>query len=339
MSLKLETLTKYFLRYTPSLNNFKDKYVDLFFTDANNVPKHFAYVCPICVTNGIVVLENGTIYDTNAEFTLDHFPPEAVGGKLTLLVCKKCNNEAGAKYENSLKEKMENMSFSKKIPTARSKTKSQISNVKGNYPSVLTIRKDGKYEISFKPSERIHAPLLDQWLDNSKTHHNWTANITIPFADEAKVLKALLKTAYLFCFHYWGYEFAYSHTASQLRKVLNDEIEYPLKNPSFWLGDIAKSGKVPKFPLGLCNITNPLELKCFVVNIHLLDQETGYDNIVGVIIPGPSPEDWHDLNRIHLILDKESTMDVTFAHVTENSVSDGIYNGYTQSWNFLKSSV
>lgn len=336
VNIKFEILKTPLLRYFPSLTNFQDKYLSFFFTAPDQVPNHYAYVCPLCIKNGIILCEDGTSYSTNEEFTLDHFPPEAVGGKSTVLVCKKCNNEAGAKYENSLKEKMQNMSFNKKVGSAKLKAKSQIKDVKGNYPTILSIRKDGTFEISFKPNEKSHAPLLDKWLDNSKTDHNWTAEVTIPVADENKVLKALLKTAYLFCFHYWGYEFAYSYTADQIRKILNDETEYPLKNPTFMLGDIAKSGQIPKLPLGLCQIIAPQELKCFLVNIHLIDKETGYDDIAGIIIPGPSNEDWDDLKRMYLILSKDPTINVTFNHVEGNSVADGVYYGYTKSWNALK---
>lgn len=339
MDIKFEILKTPLLRYSPSLANFHDKYLSLFFTGSDQIPNHFAYVCPICIKNGIILLEDGTSYSTNEEFTLDHFPPEAVGGKSTVLVCKKCNNEAGANYENSLKEKMQSMSFHKKVASSKLKAKSQIKDVRGNYPTVLSIGNNGRYEISFKPNEKIHAPLLDKWLENSKTDLTWTAEITIPVPDENKVLKALLKTAYLFCFYYWGYDFVYSYSADRIRKILNDEIEYPLKTPTFMLGAIAKSGQIPKFPLGLCHIIAPQEIKCFLVNIHLIDKETGYDDIVGMIIPGPSIEDWNDLNRIHLILNNNPTMSVTFNHVTGNSVADGIYHGYSKSWNNLKAQL
>ncbi|MBN8786641.1 MAG: hypothetical protein J0I84_06085 [Terrimonas sp.] len=39
----------------------------------------------------------------NLEFSIDHLPPESVGGRYKVLTCKKCNNEAGYNEAELLK--------------------------------------------------------------------------------------------------------------------------------------------------------------------------------------------------------------------------------------------
>jgi hypothetical protein len=334
MIAKPEILKQHLFRYFPSLNAYQKKYLNIFFQNSDAVPEHIAYLCPICVSTGLAFLEEFYL-DTNPEFTLDHFPPESVGGIETIYVCKKCNNEAGLGFESSLKQKVQDISFNNKVSSAKRKIKTKISTIKGNYPGILLVREDGAFAIDFKASEKVHAPLLDQWIERSNGDYNWTAEVTYLVADENKVSKALLKAAFLFCFQYWGYGFSYSHTADSIRKILNNEMQYPLRNPSFWLGKFAST--VERIPLGLCFILHPVELKCFCINMVLVDRQTKHREIATVIIPGPNQEDWEDLIRIQTILDDEPTIPVTFAHVMGNSPANDIFDGYERSWEYLKS--
>lgn len=329
---KPEVINQHIQRYFPSLNAFRERYLSIFFPNTETVPNHYAYICPICVNTGLAFLEECYL-DTKADFTLDHFPPESVGGKQTLLVCKKCNNEAGLGFEGSLKQKIEDMSFDNLVGSSKRKMKTTISNVKGSYPGLLTVREDGTFGIDFKASDKIHSPFLDQWIENSKGDYNWTAEVTYLVADETKVSKSLLKAAYLYCFQYWGYGFSYSNTADNIRMILKGETEYPLKNPSFWLGKIAKT--VDRFPLGLCYITAENYFKCYCVNMQIINKQTRHNEIACVLIPGPKKVDWKEMVRIQQLLESEPDLQVSFAHVMGNSASDNIFNGYEQSWTYL----
>jgi hypothetical protein len=51
-----------------------------------------------------IIVEESICLGLHAEFSLDHFPPESIGGFQTLLVCKKSNNEAGKLHDFSLKQ-------------------------------------------------------------------------------------------------------------------------------------------------------------------------------------------------------------------------------------------
>jgi hypothetical protein len=330
---KPEIVNQHIQRYFPSLKANREKYSRIFFSNTKIVPDHYAYICPICVNTGLAFLKEYYL-DTKADFTLDHFPPESVGGKQTLLVCKKCNNEAGGGFEGALKQKIEDISFNNLIGLSKRKMKTKISAVKGNYPGILSVRDDGTLGIDFKASEKIHAPLLDQWIENSKGDYDWTTEVAYHIADENKVSKSLIKAAYLYCFQYWGYGFSYSNTADNIRRVLRGEADYPLKNPSYWLGKVAST--VKRFPLGLCYLKAAEEFKCFCINMIIIDKQTNHREIASVLIPGPSQEDWRDLAGIQNILDGEPTMQVSFAHVIGYSANDNIFDGYEQSWQYFR---
>jgi hypothetical protein len=332
-SVKPEVLATHFRNYFPSLRNYPDKYLVLFNIEIDKQPAHLAYLCPLCLNKGIIVTNEHGL-GMHCEFSLDHYPPQSVGGFETLLVCTKCNSDAGSEYDFSLKQKIKDIAFGKRMPFASMRSKSQITNVIGRYPSMFSVGENGEVEISLKPNEKIHAPFLDDFIEYSKTNRDYKIEMTIHVADEGKVCKALLKAAYLHCFDLWGYEFVFSNAGEMMRKVLNSEAEYPVRMPTFYLGDLFKDTENLKLPKGICYLKFPVEWRCFIVNMAMKDEETGFTEIVAVMIPGPSKENWNDLNRIQEIISKNPIQNITMNHVTEYNITNS-NNGYTKSWEIL----
>lgn len=338
ISLKHKQILEHIRQFFPSLKFHSQRYLTQIFTNPQNPPEHFIYICPLCITN-FILIERSVGFVWTAEFDFDHFPPESVGGFHKMLVCKACNNEAGSLFDFALKDKLNRMSFDKKVTSSTIFAKSAISNVPGNYSSAFFINDDGILEIDLKPSKKAHTPFVDEWLEKSKTDSNWEAKITIKNPDESKVSKALVKSAYLFCFANWGYDFVYSENGERIRKYLADEFEYPIRVPFNWLGESIRKSQVSHFPIGLCYLQNPVTCKTFVVNMVLINKETDFREIASVLIPNPTKEGWDDLKRIEKIFETEykNTVDITVAHVTDFIVSNGEYEGYTKSWDKLKS--
>ena len=332
---KMEVLLANLHKYSRSLSPYAENYLPLFFATMENIPVHYAYVCPICIEQGVITYTDEFVQRTATVLTLDHFPPESVGGFETVLVCSTCNNNAGSGYEYALTEKVAEMAFNSSTVFAVAKVKTQISNLQGRYSSTITVGNDGKLIISFKPNPKANTKLLDEWLDSSGQNPDWTAEVTIPVADPKKVSKALLKAAYLFCFESWGYEFVFSYTGQKIRSVLNGESEYPLENPSFWNGEMVKNGQVERLPIGVCYLLKPEAFKLFIVNIVLKDEKTGYENMVSVLIPGPDESHWNSLISIKQMLDSGENITLTMDHVREDLLSYGITDGYAKNWNRL----
>jgi hypothetical protein len=297
--------------FYPSLINYPELYFSIFPKYRDDPNRPIAYLCPICLKNGFISTTEIGI-EWTSEFSSDHYPPANVGGKHEVLVCKKCNNDAGGQYENELVKQMAIRSHNKEIPGATLDVRSTISSIKGNYKIQINIMDDGKHGIVYKPNEKSKIPLLDNWLEESKTNFDWSAAITVTDADETKVSKAMLKAAYLFCFEKWGYEFVLSNTGENIRAVIMGEKIYPLKMPSLWLTDNLKGVALKP---GVYWLSKPDDWQKFIVVMELNDLKTGYKDIVGIIIPGPEIEAWADLTRIHLILDADQGNVLTFNEI------------------------
>jgi len=330
-----EEIVRHIALYTNSLKVYEGHYAQFWHLEPAHPIIYAGYLCPICLKNGFWLTSDGTLYSTQVQFSLDHYPPDSVGGFENVVVCKTCNNYAGTKYEAALKKKLEDMSFNGGTPGASVPAKAEISNVPGRYGSKITVRSDGIFDISFKPSHKSHTPHLDQWINTSRNDPTWKAEVTIPLADETKVSKALLKAAYLYCFAAWGYEFAYSYTGTKIRRIICGNEQYPLQNPSFWLGGATAPGT--QLPVGVCYLYNNPELKCFMVNIPLIDLSTNYSNLSSILIPGPSHKDWDNLMRKGDTISDGKIITISMAHVTENLISIKMLTGYSKSWELLQS--
>ncbi|HTB52338.1 MAG TPA: hypothetical protein VK718_06145 [Ferruginibacter sp.] len=331
-SISSNIMRIHFLHFGKSLKRFPEKYHHLFFETGSAVPEHYSYVCPLCITNSFMISKEGLHF--NNDFSLDHFPPESSGGKQKILVCKKCNNEAGYLYDYILKEKLDHVSFNKKIPFSEILAKSEITDVRGWYHTAITIREDGETEISFKPNPKKVLPPLDNWLERSKLSFDWKANLTIEIPDEKKVSKALLKAAYLYCFLNFGYEFIYSANGELFRKVINGEVEYPIRIPTFWLDDNITISNGSTMPIGLCFITNPIKFRSLAVNLSLKLKTTGYQCTVTILIPNPTDMGIPDLIKVQNEIENNPGENISFVFL-KNYLQENIMDAYSQTWTDL----
>ena len=324
-----QVLFDHFRYFQPSLLNYSEKYQQIVFREGVTIPFHLAYLCPLCLDKYIVLFGNDL--NVNAEFSLDHIPPKSVGGTLELITCKKCNNDAG-KYEAELEKKIEYDAFTKKqLESTIENTRFKISDVDGDYKSFVKISEDGVPIIDFPVNAKHQTPKLNGWLDNLDKTKDWTVTFTIPTPNEKKNLKALLKAGYLICFFYWGYEFAYSHNGELIRKVLNDEEEYPMNGPAFSIEQNNLKSEV-NVPLGVGIIEKPFELQSYYVNIPVEKNNSSY--IKTMLIPFPTKGGWEKLKEIHSYLTNNPQKEVTFRPL--NISLPNQTNGYTQNWNFFK---
>jgi len=201
MATKPEILRAHLYHFYQSLKRYKEKYLPLIFGNGKIEVKHAAYVCPICLQQYILVTEKGI--EESADFSLDHFPPQSVGGNLSVLVCKKCNNEAGSNYEAALLQKMQELSFTKRHAASVLQGNATITNVHGWYRTELQVQSGKNLMIDFSAREK--AKFLKEWIDAGSENKDWEIKLTIPRVNQQELCRAFLKTAYLICFVNWGY--------------------------------------------------------------------------------------------------------------------------------------
>ncbi len=228
LSFSQETLLYHTeIYYHKSLKYFPQYYFGLLPFEKNKIPLHVAYLCPLCLINCIVILKQPNFVMTSSDFDLDHYPQQSIGGGNSILVCKPCNGKAGSNYEFSLKEHLQFSSLAFVGPSHQVNAKIVIPNVVC-LNSQLSKNEKNQWVLPLKKSPKVAIRPLDNWLNNLSpdSQEEFTVNISTPL--QSNIDKALLKTAYLYCFALWGYEFVFSDVGQLFRLVLNGKIEYPM---------------------------------------------------------------------------------------------------------------
>jgi hypothetical protein len=301
---KIESVKPYLQRYYRSLLPYYEYYKPLLTaTFGETIPRHICYICPLCLERIIIFSEKGPY--TNASFNLDHFPPQSVGGKGKMLVCEKCNNMAGTEFEPDMIDALNLLSYHKKIANSSIEAKAVLrykggKELPGNYGIKLQINDQANNILDFGPKLDKYRYAIS-WLEYVKSNRSdWEITLSGNLPSEKKVCRSMAKAAYLYCFALWGYEFAFSPGASNLRKVIRGELEYPFKVGYAYLLD----NEEDKFPAGVCFIESPQEARSLVVHIPMVLTETGYKCIAGFPVPNPTESGWEDLykypkNEIH----------------------------------------
>lgn len=186
--------------YGPSLANFAEKYSKLLSSGIEVPPQEQIYVCPLCTEHYLISLPNGPYSDT--EFSEDHVPPQSVAGRKKVLVCKKCNSDAGF-YEAELPKLMNFGSVPDKHQSILPDTR-LVDKGTGTSFSVSIRRDNNTVDVQFDALAKQHNSIIKGFL--GKLHAGKLPSLTIQTTapDETKITKALLKSAYLLAFIWWG---------------------------------------------------------------------------------------------------------------------------------------
>lgn len=331
-SFSKETLLQHILSYFDnSLWHFRNHYLKLFLNDGDLIPIHKAYLCPLCISNFILILREEREVKATSDFDLDHYPQKSIGGNNTILVCKSCNNQAGHNFEFALKKHLELSSFGEKGSSHKVDIKSSIPNV-GNFKGLIWKNENDQWELSLKPDEKVKIKPLDEWMEHSKKSFDWSIHITIPTPQDTHINKAMLKSAYLYCFALWGYEFAFSKTGELIREVLSGKAEYPMAVLPLKFNQ--SSPNFTRMPRGVCFISYPEELRSFVVNILVKDKSKGLEAIHPVFIPNPSITGIDELKKIQRLMNEKITGEINMVHL--NGILHSTPYAYSQTWKQMK---
>ncbi len=323
-------LSAHFNKFNDSLKRYNPKYRKLLSIDPDAPAPDHHYICPLCIEKQFAVIDGKIL--ANAVFTLDHVPPESVGGKSKILTCATCNNTAGI-YEAELLFKIRYQAFGdKKEGSSINKlTANDGSKADKKHKGFLKHNEDGSFYLDFPEKAKENNPDLKHMLDGFGTTIE-EIHIRVPSPDETKLNRALLKSAYLICFQNWGYEFVYSDTANKIRGVLQGKHSYPITLPLFLV-----DGDKVNLPIGLGIITSPKEVQGYCVNIPLREGNNYY--IAPVLIAPPTKDGWDILKNVHdfISAEKDKEGDISWSFTSLNQCLPTIHNGYTATWNLYKS--
>lgn len=304
------TLFDYFERYSPILSS------DIKILSTNSI-----YICPLCTEKYFAETDQGII--GNSEFSLDHLPPESTGGEFKIITCKKCNNESG-EYESDLARLLD---FGE-LPDKKYKSifpKMSIEDKETGEQFFASVQlKDGKPNITFNEKAKQHDLKLKKFLEELHSGKKGKLAINIPFPDYERIGKALLKSAYLTCFVWWGYEFVYSKNGEMIRDVLKDKIKYPTRVPTIW-----RETKKIDLPVGVAIVSKENVRQSFLVNLEIKGSRGNF--AAAIMIPNPTPDGWSKLYE----LDTYATGKSLTAFEGLSIPRTVIRNGYTIAWNIV----
>lgn len=300
--------------YSKTLISYTTEVYNILADEHKNVGINNIYICPLCLENYFVSTDFGI--QGNAEFSLDHVPPESLGGRYKILSCKKCNNNSG-KFESEL-EKMINFAIDRKdppnflIPNVEIKDVETGESILGN-----AIIKNNQSEITFSDKAKTFNPRYKNFLTGLQDRK---IKLSIPLYDQGKIDKALLKSAYLVCFIWWGYEFAFSSNGLFIRNVLIDKEEYPVNIPISWQEGVGKLSK------GISLLSLKSERLAFMVKIELVGIDV--KTTACILIPNPTDKGLECLKQINDIIKKNpiETTSIPLPRVLHRK-------GYSLSWN------
>jgi hypothetical protein len=314
---------KHLFMYSPSLFENFSKLTSILMPDVTFITPHSLYICPLCLRSYFTELQNGV--SGNSEFSLEHIPPKSVGGNFKLITCKKCNNKSG-EYEAELLKLLEfgsvpDKKYNSILPKLTVQRKGSNEALKGSVQS-----KDGVTNVFFNANEKEHNPILQNFLRELHEGRIVKVTVKVPMLDLKKIQKALLKSAYLICFAWWGYDFVCSKNGGMIRQVLNDEIDYPTIVPTIWLDTNRDS-----LPESVGILIKHEKKEAFVVTMRI---KNGAQNCTAtILIPNPTESGWENLRELdEFMKNNGEEVKVIILPISVPVVT----NGYWRAWNMFQ---
>jgi len=191
------------------------------FVSSDGVKFHMvdAFICPLCLHTYAI---------GNTELTLEHVPPESVGGKPILITCKACNSNRGADIDVCLMNELEIVHNLTHLDTIPQKTKLAFNGVEINAQTTFSKTDGFKFMISPDNNNPIEFEGFMTEVKNAKEGYKIkiVADITNRKRDYDLANVALLKSAYLMAFHELGYMYVLNANTN----IIRAQIQNPKKN-------------------------------------------------------------------------------------------------------------
>jgi hypothetical protein len=278
--------TDYFDRYARNLEAVKAHPQVRLQPDLNDV-----VLCPQCFK----IITRKDLNDPNGQFSLEHVPPEALGGIIRTFTCRDCNSWAGHYLDSHLLRRLRLQDFLQMKPG--SAVDAQVTIGDGaQITSELVYTQDGILQILADPSrsdphqmEKAHQMMAEGPSKINFRFSGYKGRGAIRRRPEA----ALLRIAYLYAFSVFGYGFLINFGSMAIRSQFRKPEEEILP---VW--GISQNDTLPDESLGINIITTPSELRSFMVVFDL--QYESSQVRYSVLIPGPtSPgtDVYHDLAK------------------------------------------
>lgn len=234
------------------------------------------YLCPTCFR---IFDESALNTEEDLYLSWEDVPPKSIGGKKIILTCSECNNVSGSVIDWHLKEKEDLSDFLSVKPNLKRNVKFDFEGkvINGN------ISFDEEKRISFNFIREISNPAnYDISMDHFQRKEGSSIKFKLDLRDRSKTRLAnlsLIRAAYLWFFYQFGYYPLLTKTFQTLR--------FQIMNPSLIIipdNALCKYNGLKKEHVGLNVVTEPKELRCFMVGFQV--RKGGTTKVFGVLLPG-----------------------------------------------------
>lgn len=233
--------------------------------------------CPICFT---AIRPSVPLREVVAE---EHAIPQKLGGRVTTLTCRRCNNEGGTTLEAHL---VQRVLLEARKRSAR--TIFRIGDAVTRAQMVLpeTSREPLEILVIKKQSDERQIAATQRLLKTGK--HPIHLGLNFGYVEQ-RSLVALLRAAYLLMFRTFGYRYALDRSATAVRdQIRRWDRETPILKGIVWrLNEEAPQGST------VAIMTWPRELASFLVLLQL-DAERRHVAAVSLPPPGSDGVDLYD---------------------------------------------
>lgn len=235
-----------------------------------------AYICPLCQHVYAIAHE---------ALTLEHVPPESVGGKPILVTCKACNNRQGADLDIYLMNELEISHNLSHLDTIPQKSRIAFNGVEINGQTTFSKSEGFKFMISPENNNPIEFEGFMKEAKNAKEGYQikLKANITNRKRNADLANIALLKSAYLIAFHELGYMYVLNPNLNMIREQILNPKQQLISAPYV----IADENGIPKDMLQGVYYAKLDNIVCIVVVMDLQLSKSEQNHRKAVVLPHP----------------------------------------------------
>ena len=248
------------------------------FVTSDGVEFHMtdAYICPLCQHVYAIAHE---------ALTLEHVPPESVGGKPILVTCKACNNRQGTDLDVYLMNELEISYNLSHLDTIPQKSKIAFNGIEINGQTTFSKSDGFKFMVSPDNNNPIEFEGFMKEAKNAKEGYQikLKANITNRKRNTDLANIALLKSAYLMAFHELGYMYVLNPNLNKIREQILNPKQQIINAPCV----IADENGIPKdMPQGVYYAKLD-DIVCIVVVMDLQLSKSDQKHRKAVVLPHP----------------------------------------------------
>lgn len=243
-----------------------------------NLPTHFdqaeIFICPLC--------HRVFTKDKWQDLTLEHVPPERVGGKAIVVTCAACNSISGFTLDTHLVREQDFLDFGDGLPGSSLVGEYSVNDVPHKLWARFSFGPHGEWIVEGDPHPKRTNPEYLQEAMDSLEETSWK-DFRMKFYfkghNRRRMCLSLLRAAYLWGFATFGYIFLFNPHMERIRQQFADPTQ-DLIDCGVLEGDFSSAG------IGVNIIREPTELRSYLV-VFELPSKLGTLRRKAMVLPAP----------------------------------------------------